>query len=134
MPHFAASDLVLHYVPLSHKKDARLIWVNDLQVTTLRYTLQKATTTMAKKFNLCIIFLCRLLQKSRLKHMNSIVMRDGLRNEVAKQQRIEEEMHEEREQQKMDIAKLNTMINQSEEQMTKLRNRYEKAITHRNER
>ena len=33
----------------------------------------------------------------------------------------------------MDIAKLNTMINQSEEQMTKLRNRYEKAITHRNE-
>lgn len=76
----------------------------------------------------------RLLQKSRLKHMNSIVMRDGLRNEVAKQQRIEEEMHEEREQQKMDIAKLNTMINQSEEQMTKLRNRYEKAITHRNER
>ena len=66
--------------------------------------------------------------------MNSIVMRDGLRNEVAKQQRIEEEMHEQREQQKMDIAKLNTMINQSEEQMTKLRNRYEKAITHRNER
>lgn len=66
--------------------------------------------------------------------MNSIVMRDGLRNEVAKQQRIEEEMHEKREQQKMDIAKLNTMINQSEEQMTKLRNRYEKAITHRNER
>lgn len=66
--------------------------------------------------------------------MNSIVMRDSLRNEVAKQQRIEEEMHEKREQQKMDISKLNTMINQAEEQMTKLRNRYEKAITHRNER
>ncbi|XP_060560310.1 coiled-coil domain-containing protein 146-like [Ruditapes philippinarum] len=76
----------------------------------------------------------RHLQKQRLKHMNSIVMRDGLRNEVAKQQRIEEEMHEKREQQKMDISKLNTMINQAEEQMTKLRNRYEKAITHRNER
>lgn len=66
--------------------------------------------------------------------MNSVVMRDGLRNEVAKQQRIEEEMHDKRDQQKMDIAKLNTMINQAEEQMTKLRNRYEKAITHRNER
>lgn len=76
----------------------------------------------------------RQLQKQRLKHMNSIVMRDSLRNEVAKQQRIEEEMHEKREQQKMDISKLNTMINQAEEQMTKLRNRYEKAITHRNER
>jgi len=77
---------------------------------------------------------CRQLQKQRLKHMNSVVMRDSLRNEVAKQQRIEEEMHDKRDQQKMDIGKLNMMINSAEEQMTKLRNRYEKAITHRNER
>ena len=27
-PHFAASDLVLHFLHMSHKKDARLIWVN----------------------------------------------------------------------------------------------------------
>ena len=27
MPHFAASDLVLHCLPMSHKKDARLILV-----------------------------------------------------------------------------------------------------------
>ena len=27
MPHFAASDLVLHCLLMSHKKDARLIWV-----------------------------------------------------------------------------------------------------------
>ena len=26
-PHFAASDLVLHCLPMSHKKNARLIWV-----------------------------------------------------------------------------------------------------------
>ena len=26
-PHFAASDLVLHCLLMSHKKDARLIWV-----------------------------------------------------------------------------------------------------------
>ena len=26
--HFAATDLVLHCLPMSHKKDARLIWVN----------------------------------------------------------------------------------------------------------
>ena len=24
------SDLVLHFLPMSHKKDARLIWVNSL--------------------------------------------------------------------------------------------------------
>ena len=29
MPHFAASDLVFHCLPMSHKKDTRLIWVND---------------------------------------------------------------------------------------------------------
>ena len=27
IPHSAASDLGLHYLPMSHKKDARLIWV-----------------------------------------------------------------------------------------------------------
>ena len=27
-PLFAASDLVLHYLPMSNKKDTRLIWVN----------------------------------------------------------------------------------------------------------
>ena len=26
-PHFAASDMVLHCLPVSSKKDARLIWV-----------------------------------------------------------------------------------------------------------
>lgn len=66
--------------------------------------------------------------------MNGIVMRDSLRNEVAKQHRLEEEMREKREQQKMDIAKLNLMINQAEEQMMKLRKRYETAVQHRNKR
>ena len=28
MPHFAASDLVLHCLPMSHKKDTTFIWVN----------------------------------------------------------------------------------------------------------
>ena len=27
-PHSAASDQVLHCLPMSYKKDARLIWVN----------------------------------------------------------------------------------------------------------
>ena len=27
MPNFSASDLVLHCLPMSHKKDARLNWV-----------------------------------------------------------------------------------------------------------
>ena len=59
----------------------------------------------------------RQLQKQRLKHTNAIVIRDSLRNEVAKQHRIDEEMNIKREQQRMDIAKLNLLINQAEEQM-----------------
>ena len=29
MPHFVASDLGLHYLPISNKKDARHIWVKN---------------------------------------------------------------------------------------------------------
>ncbi|XP_038067979.1 coiled-coil domain-containing protein 146-like [Patiria miniata] len=76
----------------------------------------------------------RQLQKARLKHVNAVVLRDQLRNELAKQQRIEEEMREKREQQRLDIAKLNLMINQAEEQMVRLRKRYETAVQHRNDR
>ena len=31
---FAASDLVLHCLPMSHKKDARLIWVKCTNIST----------------------------------------------------------------------------------------------------
>uniref|UniRef100_A0A0B6Y001 Cilia- and flagella-associated protein 58 central coiled coil domain-containing protein n=1 Tax=Arion vulgaris TaxID=1028688 RepID=A0A0B6Y001_9EUPU len=73
-------------------------------------------------------------QKHRLRRMNAIVMRDSLRNEMAKQLQLEGEMKEKREQQKMDMAKLNLMINQGEEQMVKLRKRYEENVQHRNDR
>ncbi|XP_050405069.2 coiled-coil domain-containing protein 146 [Patella vulgata] len=76
----------------------------------------------------------RMLQKSKLKHMASIVERDSQRNEFAKQQRIHEDMRDTKDQQKMDIMKLNLMINQAEEQMVRLRKRYEVAVQNRNER
>ncbi|ELU12496.1 hypothetical protein CAPTEDRAFT_228195 [Capitella teleta] len=76
----------------------------------------------------------RLLQKQRLRHVSAIVVRDSLRNEVAKQQRIEDEMREQREQQRMGIAKLNLLINQAEEQMVQLRKQYDTAVQHRNDR
>ena len=33
MLHFATSHLGLHCSPMSHKKDARLIWVNNMFIT-----------------------------------------------------------------------------------------------------
>lgn len=62
----------------------------------------------------------RQLQKQRLKHAAGVVVRDSLRNEVAKQQRIDEDMNAKRAQQRMDIEKLNMLINQAEEQMVSL--------------
>ena len=76
----------------------------------------------------------RQLQKQRLKHVNAIVIRDSLRNEVAKQHRIESDMGNKKEQQRMDIAKLNLLINQNEEIMVDQRKRYEKAVQNRNDR
>ncbi|XP_006816366.1 coiled-coil domain-containing protein 146-like [Saccoglossus kowalevskii] len=76
----------------------------------------------------------RQLQKARLKHVNAVVIRDQLRNEFAKQNRLEAENKEKRNQQRMDINKLNQMINQAEEQMVKLKKRYETAVQHRNDR
>ena len=42
MPHFVASDLGLHYLPMSHKKDARHIWVKHALILLISYELQKS--------------------------------------------------------------------------------------------
>ena len=39
MPHFAASDLGLHCLPMSHKKEARHIWIK-LQLEKLKSELE----------------------------------------------------------------------------------------------
>ncbi|XP_013065193.2 coiled-coil domain-containing protein 146-like [Biomphalaria glabrata] len=74
------------------------------------------------------------LQKNKLKRMNAIVMRDSLRNELTKQQHLAEEMKAKRDQQKVELGKLNLLINQGEEQMNKLKERFENNVKHRNER
>ena len=40
-PHFVASDLGLHYLPMSHKRDARHIWVKNAIILLISYELQK---------------------------------------------------------------------------------------------
>jgi hypothetical protein len=74
------------------------------------------------------------LQKHRLKHVNSLIVRDSLRGEVSKQRAILAEMQEKQDQLRIDIAKLNLLINHSEEQMVQLRKQYEQEIQKRNDR
>ena len=48
MPHFAVSDLVLHCLPMSHKKDTRLIWVKTGFIVTVVSTLMNCLTEMVQ--------------------------------------------------------------------------------------
>ena len=48
MPHFAASDQVLHCLLMSHKKPARLIWVNNLDENPLKGTVENIADLSAR--------------------------------------------------------------------------------------
>lgn len=76
----------------------------------------------------------RILQNQRLKHMTNIVKRDSLLNELSKQKAVYMEMKAQQDQQKMDMSKLNMMINQGEEESTRLRDMYSKELKKRNDR
>ena len=78
------------------------------------------------------LFFNRQLQKQRLKHANSISLRDTIHNEVVKQKHVEEEIREVQEQQKLNIANYNNIVNYNEKESTKLRKRYDDAIKERN--
>lgn len=74
------------------------------------------------------------LQKQRTKHISSVLVRDSLRTEVAKQRALADDITDKQDQLRIDIDILNMMINRSEELMVQLRKRYEEEIQKRNDR
>lgn len=66
--------------------------------------------------------------------MTNVVKKDSLLNEVSKQKAVYTEMKAQSDQQKMDMSKLNMMINQGEEESTRLRDQYSKELKKRNDR
>ncbi|RNA21673.1 coiled-coil domain-containing protein [Brachionus plicatilis] len=72
------------------------------------------------------------LQRQRLKYVNSVSLRDSIRNEKDKQKKILEELKEVEEQQTMNIANYNNIVSYNEEESTRLRKRYEDAVKERN--
>ena len=54
MPHFEASDLGLHCLPMSHKKDARLIWVNSIFLTTYQYKFENQAVFKVRRHHIYI--------------------------------------------------------------------------------
>ncbi|XP_018415938.1 PREDICTED: coiled-coil domain-containing protein 146 [Nanorana parkeri] len=76
----------------------------------------------------------RQLQKAMLKQINNHMIRDSLRKDKSRINLILQEMKEIREQKKMEIGRLTNLINQAEEDMVRLRTKYETAVQNRNER
>lgn len=72
------------------------------------------------------------LQRQRLKFVNSVSLRDSIRNEKDKQKKILEELKEIQEQQTMNISNYNNIVNYNEDESTRLRKRYEDAVKERN--
>ena len=63
-PHFAVSDLVLRCLPMSHKKDARRIWVNVVLVWHLLENLLFLYNTLFLLSFVHPSFLPRIIQSS----------------------------------------------------------------------
>lgn len=76
----------------------------------------------------------RQLQKAMLKQTNNHMIRDSLRTDKSRITVILQEIKEIGEQKKMEIGRLTNMINQAEEDMVRLRKKYETAVQNRNER
>lgn len=74
------------------------------------------------------------LQKQHLKYTNLIVVRDSTRNETAKQKKILQEHMDIREQQKMNINNYNNLSVNNEQELVKLRKKYDESVKSRNER
>jgi hypothetical protein len=62
------------------------------------------------------------------------VIRDSIRNEVAKQKKIASDLREVQEQQKLNISIYNNLSVQNEHEAVKLRKRYDETVKTRNER
>ncbi|XP_029472890.1 coiled-coil domain-containing protein 146 [Rhinatrema bivittatum] len=76
----------------------------------------------------------RQLQKAKLKQTNNQMIRDSLRNSISITSASLQDMNSKREQLKLEIGRLTNMINDAEDDMIRLRKKYEIIIQDRNER
>ncbi|MBN3300181.1 CC146 protein, partial [Amia calva] len=76
----------------------------------------------------------RQLQRSKLKHLHSHMVRDSLRKDISSVGRVLTERSDKREEQKLNMGKLTHMVSQAEEALQQLRRQYEGAVQSRNDR
>ncbi|XP_058628699.1 coiled-coil domain-containing protein 146 isoform X4 [Onychostoma macrolepis] len=76
----------------------------------------------------------KLLQKSRLQHSHSYKLRDRMKNELSRVLQVLQEMHQKREEQKLNLGKLTDTINMLEQKKLLMCKSYEAAMQERNQR
>lgn len=76
----------------------------------------------------------RKVKAEKRKYASIVVLRDNLQLELGKQRYLKERMREQEERKRLNIDRLNQIINMAEDEMVKLRKRYEGAVQERNDR
>lgn len=76
----------------------------------------------------------RKVKQEKRKYASIVVLRDNLQLELGKQRYLKERMREQEERKRLNIDRLNQIINMAEDEMVKLRKRYEAAVQERNDR
>nr|XP_013035860.2 coiled-coil domain-containing protein 146 isoform X1 [Anser cygnoides]XP_047924370.1 coiled-coil domain-containing protein 146 isoform X1 [Anser cygnoides] len=75
----------------------------------------------------------RILQRQHLKNTSNVAIKDSLRTDYSKLQRVMDEMKEKKKQQLLDLDRLTNIISRIEEEIVQLRKKYERAIQQKNE-
>ncbi|XP_057180604.1 coiled-coil domain-containing protein 146 isoform X1 [Triplophysa rosa] len=76
----------------------------------------------------------KILQKFRLQHSQCYKLRDHMKNVISRISQVLQEMHQKREEQKLNLRKLVLTITTQEQNLLHLRKSYEAAMQGRNER
>ncbi|XP_035178440.1 coiled-coil domain-containing protein 146 isoform X2 [Oxyura jamaicensis] len=75
----------------------------------------------------------RILQRQHLKNTSNVAIKDSLKTDYSKLERVMDEMKEKKKQQLLDLDRLTNIISRIEEEIVQLRKKYERAIQQKNE-
>lgn len=113
------------YLSLIHVSNQNLAEVQD-KLADLEETLKNLQLTAINKD--------KLLQKSNLQHSQSLKLRDHMKNEIKRMLKVLQEIHQKREEQKLNLSKLTYTIDMLEQNRLHICKSYDAAMQERNKR
>ncbi|XP_016406202.1 coiled-coil domain-containing protein 146 [Sinocyclocheilus rhinocerous] len=110
-----------------------LIHISNQNLAEVQEKLVKLEENL-KTLQLIAINKDKLLQKSRLQHSHSYKLRDRMKNELSRVLQVLQEMHQKREEQKLNLGRLTDTIDMLEQKKLHMCKSYEAAMQERNQR